>query len=160
MNEAQRQFLDRAAAEAEKAQHPFPRMAACEAALESSWGNSELAREANNLFGMKQHRHPVYLTMNLPTREFLNGQWKQIAGVDWVKYPDWSACFADRLATLNRLASVYPHYAAALRAQDPETFVTQVSQTWSTDPGRAQKVIAIFHEFGDGTAAAAAGVTT
>jgi uncharacterized FlgJ-related protein len=54
MNSLQRDFLDRASAEAVKASHPFPQMAACEAALESSWGNSQLAREGNNLFGMNQ----------------------------------------------------------------------------------------------------------
>jgi flagellum-specific peptidoglycan hydrolase FlgJ len=59
MNELQRNFLDRASAEAVKANHPFAKMAACEAALESSWGNSQLARDDFNLFGMKQHAHPV-----------------------------------------------------------------------------------------------------
>lgn len=151
----QREFLEKAATEAAKANYPFPRMAACEAAEESDYGLSELARDGNNLFGMKQHRHPVYLTMNLPTREFLTGEWKQVSA-EWVKYPDWSACFADRLATLARLASVYPHYAAALRASDPETYVAQVSQTWSTDPERGHKVLAIYSEFGSGAAAAAA----
>jgi flagellum-specific peptidoglycan hydrolase FlgJ len=146
MNQPQREFLDRATAEAVRANHPFARMAACEAALESSWGNSALARDACNLFGMKQHRHPVCGTMTLPTQEFLDGRWKPCEA-DWVKYPDWRACFADRLATLERLASYYPHYAAALRASDAKTFVTEVSKTWSTDPQRAEKIISIYDEY-------------
>ena len=150
MNDLQRQFLDAAAAQAMKANHPFPQMAACEAALESSWGHSELAREGNNLFGMKQHSHPIYGSMMLPTREWqgssLDGRWITI-GANWVKYPDWRACFCDRMATLERLANAYPHYAAALKATDARTYITEVSKPWSTDPNRALKVQGIYEEY-------------
>jgi flagellum-specific peptidoglycan hydrolase FlgJ len=134
MNDLQRQFLDRATAEAVKANHPFPQMAACEAALESSWGHSEIAIEDNNLFGTKQHKHPIYLTHNVPTREFEKGQW-EVVDAAWIHYPDWHSCFADRLATLQRLSNALPHYKAALEAQDPRSYAIQVSDSWSTDPG-------------------------
>jgi flagellum-specific peptidoglycan hydrolase FlgJ len=147
MNSSQSDFLSRAAVEAQRVQHPFPAMAACEAALESNYGASELAREGNNLFGMKQHAHPSYLTLTLPTREFENGEWIVVPGAEWVKYPTLGDCFADRLSTLKRLQSVYPHYAAALAAPDPETYVIEVSRTWSTDPLRAAKVISIYQEY-------------
>ncbi|HZW05405.1 MAG TPA: glucosaminidase domain-containing protein [Candidatus Nitrosotalea sp.] len=147
MNDFQRGFLDRATAEAVKASHPFPPMAAAEAALESNWGNSQLAREANNLFGMKAHKNQALsCTLVLPTREFLNGNWVACSA-NWVEYADWGACFADRLATLERLANVYPHYAAALAAADAETYITEVSKTWSTDPDRAKKVLSIYQEY-------------
>jgi flagellum-specific peptidoglycan hydrolase FlgJ len=150
MNDSQRDFLRRATDEAIKANHPFARMAACEAALESNWGNSELSRDANNLFGMKQHAHAVYGTMTLPTREFLNGAWT-VVGAEWVKYPDWRACFCDRMATLERLSNAYPHYKAALAAPDALVYIAEVSKTWSTDPGRAKKVLSIYQDFGSGT---------
>jgi flagellum-specific peptidoglycan hydrolase FlgJ len=146
MNDIQKQFLDQATAQAMKANHPFPQMAACEAALESSWGHSELAREANNLFGCKQHSHAIYGTMTLPTREFENSSWVQV-GSNWVKYPDWRACFADRLATLERLSNAYPHYKAALAAADPRTYITEVSKSWSTDPHRALSVQGVYEEY-------------
>jgi flagellum-specific peptidoglycan hydrolase FlgJ len=149
MNDPQKQFLQRATAEAVKANHPFPRMAACEAALESSWGNSVLAREDNNLFGMKQHAHPIYGTMTLPTREFEHGEWKTVSA-NWIQYPDWRACFADRLATLERLSNAFPHYKAAIDARDPRTYIAEVSKTWSTDPDRAKKVLSIYDEFVSG----------
>jgi flagellum-specific peptidoglycan hydrolase FlgJ len=152
MNDNQRNFLSRAQAEASRASHPFPAMAACEAALESSWGNSQLARDDNNLFGMKQHTHPVYDTMNLPTREFVGGKWIETIA-HWVKYPDWAACFADRLATLQRLSNAYPHYKAAIDAPDAETYIAEVSKTWSTDPDRAKKVLSIYQEFAAGAPA-------
>src|ERR1700691_590731 len=146
MTDAQKQFLDRAAAAAEQATHPFPRMAASEAALESGYGLSGLASEDNNLFVMKQHVHPLYGTASLPTREFEAGEWVTIVA-EWVKYPDWPSCFFDRLATLAKLSNAYPHYAAALRAVDLITYINEVSQTWSTDPKRAEKCLAIYNAY-------------
>jgi flagellum-specific peptidoglycan hydrolase FlgJ len=146
VNDLQHQFLDRATAEAVKANHPFPQMAACEAALESSFGASLLAIQDNNLFGMKQHAHPIFGTMTLPTREFLDGKWVQCSA-KWVRYPDWRACFADRLATLERLSNAYPHYKAALDAKDARTYIAEVSETWSTDPLRGLKVLNIYKEY-------------
>jgi flagellum-specific peptidoglycan hydrolase FlgJ len=146
MNDIQRQFLDQATAEAVKANHVFPQMAACEAALESTWGHSELAREANNLFGMKQHAHPIFGTMTLPTHEVLDGKWVPVSAT-WVKYPDWRACFADRLATLERLSNAYPHYKAALNAKDARSYIVEVSATWSTDQMRALKVQGVYEEY-------------
>jgi flagellum-specific peptidoglycan hydrolase FlgJ len=141
----QKLFLQNANLAAEKAGHIFPEMAACEAALESAYGTSQLAREAANLFGMKQHRHFIFGTMNLPTKEFIDGAWIHTTGA-WIVYPDWATCFADRMATLQRLASVYPHYANALAAASATTYINQVSQTWSTDPQRAEKVLQIYDE--------------
>lgn len=144
MNPQQKEFLQTAAAQAKKAGHVFPEMAACEAALESGhpdpvtkvsiYGGSQLAREGNNLFGMKEHRHNAYGVMRLPAHEFENSEWI-VTETDWEKYPDWASCFADRMTTLSRLSSFLPHYAAALAAKTPEEFVNQVSQSWSTDPG-------------------------
>src|SRR5271170_5505986 len=143
MTPQQKQFLQAAAVAATKAGHVFPEMAACEAALESAYGRSLLAIQDSNLFGMKQHKHPIYGTHALPTREFEKGQWIEVEAL-WVHYPDHAACFADRMSTLQRLASYFPHYAAALAAGSGVTYVMEVSQTWSTDPLRAQKVLAIY----------------
>jgi flagellum-specific peptidoglycan hydrolase FlgJ len=146
LSSAQLKFLDAATKAAEGASHAFPRMAACEAAEESRFGTSLLATQDNNLFGMKQHRHAIYGTHSLPTKEFQNGEWVTVAA-NFLSYPSWAACFQDRMVTLLRLAAVYPHYGAALAAKDAETYVREVSATWSTDPRRAEKVLAIFHQY-------------
>ncbi len=139
------QFLMKAAAAAAQAGHLFPQYAACEAALESAWGVSRLAVEANNLFGQKQSHPPLAgtATLSLPTREFLRGAWVTVEA-NWAKFEDWSACFSARMTLLRALSRSYPHYAAALEAQSGEQFVTEVSETWSTDPDRAGKVLEVF----------------
>jgi len=127
---------------------PFPQAQACEAMLESTWLTSELGAQDNNLFGMKQHVHPLFGTVNLPTREYLGHHWV-VQNDDFVKYPTLAASFSDRVATLKALAPHYPHYAAALAAKTPEDFLTAVSESWSTDPNRAANCIAILHAHGD-----------
>jgi len=137
---AQQQFLVKAHQAAAASGHVWPRMAACEAALESGWGESRLAAEDNNLFGQKQQQHPIYGTVDIPTREFLNHAWC-VENAAWVKFPDWPSCFASRMGTLRRLAPEYPHYAMALAAGTPEEYIEEVSLSWSTDPNRAAKVL-------------------
>lgn len=156
MDNNKKEFINKTSRAAEQAGHLFPTMAACEAALESGYGTSGLAIADNNLFGMKQHQHPVYGTHVLPTKEFvgkdkdtsdgLQDGWI-VVNANWVKYPDLAACFSDRIATLKALSSAYPHYAAALAAKDAVAFVTEVSKTWSSDPKRADKVIAIYNSY-------------
>jgi flagellum-specific peptidoglycan hydrolase FlgJ len=141
----QDEFLLKSAAAARAAGHLFPDYAACEAALESGWGLSHLATEANNLFGQKQAHPPLpgTETLTLPTREFLHGAWLPTQAA-WVKFPDWESCFRERMALLHSLAAAWPNYEAALRATTGEQFVSEVSRTWSTDPARAGKVLAIY----------------
>ncbi len=140
-------FLRQASAAARAAGHIFPEYAACEAALESTWGQSRLAREANNLFGQKQSAHalPGTATLELPTQEFLRGRWVTVAA-QWVRFADQAACFRARMVLLQRLEHSYPAYGRALAATSGEVFVEEVSRVWSTDPQRAQKVLAIHRQ--------------
>ncbi len=138
-------FLLRACNAARSARHIFPEFAACEAALESGWGRSQLAIEANNLFGQKQS-HPALTgteTITMPTREYLHDHWMTVQA-NWTKFPGWAECFAARMELLKRLSRAYPHYRTALNAANGEQYVTAVSMSWSTDPGRAGKVLAIY----------------
>lgn len=146
MDIEQTKFLIKASQQAAQAGHVYPDMAACEAALESAYGTSALAIEGSNVFGTKQHKVPIYETMSLPTREYINGQYVQAPAL-WVKYPDLAACFADRVSTLKRLSVFFQNYNDALVAPNPIAYVTAVSRSWSTDPDRAAKCIAIYNEW-------------
>ena len=141
----QEYFLRRACDAARAAGHLFPEYAACEAALESGWGQSRLATEANNLFGQKQSHPPLAgtETLTLPTREYLHGAWVSVQAA-WVQFPDWDSCFRARMQLLQSLAAAYPNYRDALNATTGEAFVTLVSRSWSTDPDRAGKVLAVY----------------
>jgi flagellum-specific peptidoglycan hydrolase FlgJ len=143
-------FLARAYRAAQAAHHIFPEYAACEAALESGWGRSLLAVEANNLFGQKQS-HPSLAgteTIAMPTREYLHDHWMTVYA-NWTKFPNWGACFVARMDLLRRLAPAYPNYQASLKATSGEQYVTAVSRSWSTDPARAGKVLAIYDAHSD-----------
>jgi flagellum-specific peptidoglycan hydrolase FlgJ len=147
-------FLRNASAAARAAGHIFPEYAACEAALESIWGQSRLAREANNLFGQKQSAdtHSGIATpgadagvLALPTQEFLHGRWVTVVA-HWARFTDHAACFRARMALLRRLEHSYPAYTRALSAATGEAFIEDVSRAWSTDPQRAAKVLAIHRQ--------------
>jgi flagellum-specific peptidoglycan hydrolase FlgJ len=139
-------FLRQASAAARAAGHIFPDYAACEAALESTWGQSRLAREANNLFGQKQSADIAgAATLALPTQEFLRGQWVTVTA-HWARFSDQAACFRARMVLLRRLEHSYPAYARALAATTGEVFIEEVSRAWSTDPERAAKVLAIHRQ--------------
>lgn len=143
-------FLSRAYRAAQSAHHIFPAYAACEAALESGWGRSQLAVEANNLFGQKQSHPPLAgtETIAMPTREYLHGHWMTVSS-NWTKFPDWSECFNARMALLERLSRAYPHYGAALKAATGEQYIAAVSLSWSTDPQRAGKVLEVYDAHAD-----------
>ena len=149
-NTLQDTFLRQASAAARAAGHIFPEYAACEAALESTWGQSRLAREANNLFGQKHSvlssaASTITGTLELPTHEFLHGRWVTVTA-QWARFADETACFRARMALLFQLEHSYPGYARALAATTGEAFVEEVSRVWSTDPQRAAKVLAIHRQ--------------
>ena len=144
-NTLQDTFLRQAAAAARASGHIFSDYAAAEAALESNWGQSRLAREANNLFGQKASAEQGSSTLALPTQEFLGGKWVTVTA-HWARFADQAACFRARMALLQRLEHSYPAYARALAAPTGEAFIQEVSRAWSTDPHRADKVLAIHRQ--------------
>jgi flagellum-specific peptidoglycan hydrolase FlgJ len=156
MTASPQEFLKAAFTAATLAKHIFPEYAACEAALESAWGKSGLAVKANNLFGRKQSKEPVFETIDMPTHEYVHGEMVPTVA-HWVKYPDWASCFDDRMALLRRLSVVtnedgslkFPEYLAALNADNGRDFVVNVSKKWSTDPERGTKVLEIYNNHKD-----------
>lgn len=153
MTQAQREWVADTAEQALLGAHIFPVMAACEAALESGYGQSKLARDGCNLFGMKQAHRPRYGTLTLPTQEWDQGKGMMVdVMAEWVRYPTIADCFLDRMATLLRLSPHYHHYRAALDATDPQDYIREVSLTWSTDPERGHKALLIFATYNSGLA--------
>lgn len=133
-------FLRKAVQAAQMAGHIWPEYAACEAALESAWGTSRLATECNNLFGQKSgHTSTQYPQKPMPTHEWKDGKLVP-ATANWPVFPDWEACFRERMNLLKAL----PIYGDALDAISGDYFVLAVSKHWATDPMRGEKVLEIY----------------
>ena len=113
-----------------------------QAALESAWGESGLAKTGNNLFGIKADslwRGPT-LTMN--TKEFIKGQWVVVPAL-WRKYPSWQASIDDHAAFLKR----NPRYKACFACTSASTFAKALAQAgYATDPTYADKVIGVMKQ--------------
>jgi len=107
--------------------------------LESGWGESKLAVEAHNYFGIKAHHLSEPDTYEeFRTPEFRNGK-RVIEVARFEKYFDAADSFADHAVLL----STAPRYRAAMAAcGEPErmAFCLQAAG-YSTNPNYAQELI-------------------
>jgi flagellum-specific peptidoglycan hydrolase FlgJ len=98
-----------------------------------------LARNGNNLFGIKADSRWRGETLTLPTKEFIKGQWVVVTA-KWRKYESWQASIDDHAAFLRR-NSRYKACFACTTAQD---FAKALSQAgYATDPAYADKVVSL-----------------
>lgn len=141
------EFLNRALDAAQAARNagaPInPTIAAAQAALESAFGRSQLAQH-NNLKGVKAGSRWTGRTVDLPTREFINGQWISTVAT-WRVYDSWEHAFSDYGELIRR---VYPQAAAV--ANDARAFLEALVAgplKYATDPNYVQKVWAIVRQF-------------
>ncbi|WP_229207717.1 MULTISPECIES: glycoside hydrolase family 73 protein [unclassified Duganella] len=110
-----------------------------QAALESSWGKSQLAVQARNLFGVKASAGWAGDILTMDTREFIKGRWV-VVPARWRKYPDWLACIDDHAQFLLK----NPRYKPAFACHEAESFVRAVAAAgYATDPQYANKIIAV-----------------
>lgn len=110
-----------------------------QAALESNWGQSQLARDAHNYFGIKAHG--AHERVAYPTFECVNGKNVRVTA-DFARYASMEECFAER----DRLLLSLGCYAEARAAKDdPEKFARALAKHWATDPEYAEKLLAL-HE--------------
>ncbi len=117
-----------------------------QAILESDWGRSSLAQNANNYFGMK-----AMGTLGddgvvwMPTSEYdAAGQLYQTTSA-FRAYKS----LADSMADHDHLLSTLSRYASAMQdAKDPKQFAQQVADDgYSTDPDYADKLIALMDHY-------------
>lgn len=111
-----------------------------QAILESNWGQSQLAREAHNYFGIKAHGdHPW---IELPTWEVVDGVPRRVRA-RFARYHSMDACFADRDQIILR-AACYAEARAC--AADPAAFARALACRWATDPRYADKLLTIYRD--------------
>jgi len=132
-----------AAAQTSSATSGFPPgVTVAQAALESGWGNSELARAANNYFGIKAR--PGGKAIELTTTEYLAGTAVRVTA-KFARYVSMLECFADRD---RMIASLSAYSEARAVAKDPEAFIHALARHWATDPAYAEKLLAVYRANG------------
>ncbi len=113
-----------------------------QAILESGWGESKLAKQANNFFGIKARRADDYAEFK--TEEFRNG----ISGKELARFRKFSTeaqCFAAHASLLSQSERYMP---AMAEADDPFVFAAELKDCgYSTDPGYASKLVALITTF-------------
>lgn len=111
-----------------------------QAILESGWGESELSKSANNLFGIKRWGYPDYI--ELPTTEYRNGQATK-EEAEFRKYPSWDYSIADHTAFLLQ----NDRYKNLIGVKDYKQACTTIHQDgYATDPNYANLLIQIIEE--------------
>src|SRR5207248_6295464 len=110
-----------------------------QAALESAWGNSQLACVAYNYFGIKHTAHDTDC-IELSTSEVINGE-RITTRARFARFASIDACFAARdhiILTASCYANVREH------ASDPEPFIAAPAEHWATDPDYVAKLLRIY----------------
>lgn len=145
----QRQFIHQLAPEAQRLQkkyHVLASITLAQAILESNWGNSRLATDCHNLFGVKG-TDPKQTKLML-TKEYTNGKWITIKGRFQV-YTSDQASLAAHAALLAKgttwNTSQYQHviaadnYVAAAKALKQDGY--------ATDPDYPTKLIKLIKSY-------------
>ena len=137
---AQQAFINLVAPGAEAAQQRWGVPAAvtiAQAIDESAWGNSQLAADYHNLFGIKGDGPAG--SVDLPTSEFYNGRWVNIEAPFRV-YHNVAESVADHAELL--ATSGYYQRAMADRTV-PDAFANDLTGVYATDPDYGSTIIAI-----------------
>lgn len=129
LHQEEKDWLDSIASIAHDEGHPFPQIAACEAASASGFGKTFLAVHAKNLFNVPQSPKPDFDTIEMPAREFADGEWSINGNAAWVKYPTLHDCLGD-------------HAVPDVEAEDHVAFANAAFEA-----GTAAKVLSIYAQF-------------
>ena len=137
-------FITEAYAAAKLAQHIWPDYAACEAALDSQYGETPQAIHASNLFNFRAPAklpHGIRLIAIESQVKLPNGQETNLAK-DFILFASQQDCFAYRMGQLKSTTMFY----LALRAKTGADYLSEMAKL-SADPQRAEKVAAIHTQY-------------
>lgn len=140
-------FIVAIAPHAQKAQREYgtrPSVLIAQAALESNWGESELAQEANNYFGIKgTNSDPQYAT-----REFWQNEWEttQASFKAYESMEDSVMDYADLMK--NGTSWNSDIYNDVIEAETYKEAANAVQEAgYATDPDYAEKIIRIIEQY-------------
>lgn len=117
----------------------LPSVIVAQAILESARGTSELARKANNLFGIKGNYNGQSYTVK--TKEYLNGKWTSVNAA-FKKYPSYRESIIDHGNFFTSTPWRTQNYQRVLNAKDYKTQAKALQACgYATDPQYANKLI-------------------
>ena len=117
----------------------LPSVIVAQAILESARGTSELARKANNLFGIKGNYNGQSYTVK--TKEYLNGKWTTVNAA-FKKYPSYRESIIDHGNFFTSTPWRTQNYQRVLNAKDYKTQAKALQACgYATDPAYASKLI-------------------
>lgn len=124
----------------------LPSVTIAQACLESNFGQSALAKEYNNLFGVKGTNPST--SKVLTTKEFVNGRWETIHGRFQI-YDSYDAAIRAHTLLFVKGTTWNPNqYQHVLAAKDYKTQAKALeTDGYATDPTYATKLINLIEEF-------------
>lgn len=142
-------FIKTVAPLAQKAGKPyglFPSVTIAQACLESNYGQSTLARQYNNLFGVKGSDPNT--TKLLSTKEYENGHWVQVTGRFQVYDSYASAIQAHAQLLVNGTSWNRGQYQDVLQAKNyREQAQALYHDGYATDPGYPAKLTTLIEQY-------------
>ena len=123
--------------------HIFASITIAQAALESNWGQSELATQYYNLFGVKSDTGGL-----MTTKAYVNGQWI-VVRARFAIYQSWRESIEQHTALfVDGTSWDSSHYQAVLSADNyVETAQALQQRGYATDPNYAQKLISLIKTY-------------
>lgn len=126
----------------------LPSVSLAQAILESGWGESDLAKDHNNFYGIKPGYNWKGETVAKPTREYINDHWTTIYPPDpravFRSYKNPSQGFTDRVKFLQKRS----YYDKVFEETTPEGQAWALQNAkYATDPKYAEKLISIISTY-------------
>ncbi|MBC1502049.1 GW domain-containing glycosaminoglycan-binding protein [Listeria weihenstephanensis] len=146
--DSQQQFIELLAKHAQQIQDEegiLTSITLAQAILESDWGNSGLATEGRNLFGIKGQYQNDSVTM--PTQEYQNDTWITV-DADFRKYPTWFESLDDHAKLFLKGTSWDKNkYRSVVQAKDYKVAANALQKSgYATDPEYATKLIELIEQ--------------
>lgn len=114
-----------------------------QAALESNWGQSQLAQESNNYFGIKSKNGREY-----PTKEFRASEWEEVKSSfkEYETIYDSVLDYAELLE--NGTSWDTEHYQEVIQAETYQEAAKALTDAgYATDPAYAEKIIKMIEQY-------------
>lgn len=127
-------------------EHFFPSITLAQQILESGWGESTLAKEANNYWGRKEDNPNVEAYVVKTQEADKDGNFYTIEARFRI-YKDLDEGFKDHDTIMTRSPWYENYYKDALNAKTPKEQAEGLTGTYATDPGYANKLMNIIETY-------------